>query len=162
MDLYLLRHGDAAEPGMTRDSERPLTEAGTKKMKKVANGMRSMDLSFDAIITSPYRRAKETAEIVGEVLECGSLIRMSPNLVSDEGPAAILKEIREDYSRRKKILLVGHEPNLSALISLLISGRNDVSVKIKKGGLCKLSADSLRLGKCATLEWLMGPSQMID
>ena len=161
MDLYLLRHGDAAEPGMTRDAERPLTEAGTKKIKKIANGMRSMNLSFDSIITSPYRRAKETAEIVCEVLECVSLISMSPNLVPDGEPAAILKELNEDYSRRKKILLVGHEPNLSALISVLISGRHDVSMKLKKGGLCKLFADTLRFGKCATLEWLVGPSQII-
>lgn len=161
MDLYLLRHGDAAEPGITRDADRPLTEAGTKKMKKIANGMGSMDLSFDAILTSPYRRAKETAEIVCEVLECASLISISPNLIPDGESAAILKELNEDYSRRKKILLVGHEPNLSALISALISGGHGVSLRLKKGGLCKLSADSLRFGKCATLEWLMGPSQII-
>ncbi len=161
MDLYILRHGDAAQPGTTRDADRPLTAVGMKEINNIANGMRTMNLSFDAILTSPYRRARETAEIVGEVLECGSLISQSPNLVSDEDPAAITKEISQHYSRKMNILLVGHEPNLSALISVLISGSHTVSLKLKKGGLCKLSAESLRFGKCATLEWLMGPSQIV-
>ncbi|MCL5021093.1 MAG: hypothetical protein M1339_05410, partial [Bacteroidetes bacterium] len=66
-----------------------------------------------------------------------------------------------NVSSNKEILLVGHEPLLAGLISVLISGRHDVSVRLKKGALCKLSADRLHFGKCATLEWLMGPSEFI-
>lgn len=160
MELYLLRHGDAAPHGTMKDADRPLTEDGIKKMKNIAKSMRKMGLSFDAILSSPYNRAKGTADIVGGVLECKSLIRLTSNLVSDANPEALLKEINEDYTQKKKVLLVGHEPYLSNLISVLISGKHDVSIKLRKGGLCKLTADALRPGKCATLEWLMGPSQI--
>jgi phosphohistidine phosphatase len=56
--------------------------------------------------------------------------------------------------------LVGHEPYLSQLISLLVSGREDIGIDFKKGGLCKLEAEKLRYGKCAQLIWLLTPKQM--
>ena len=165
MDIYLLRHSDAVdqnERGYTRDADRPLTEGGARKMKKIAKAVQEMGVSFDTILSSPYRRAKETAEIVGEVMECRSIIRLTPHLVVGESPTAIIKEINEDYPDSKRLLLVSHEPLLTHLISVLISGRRDASVRLKKGGLCKLAVDELHFGKCATLEWLMGPSQVLD
>jgi phosphohistidine phosphatase len=57
-------------------------------------------------------------------------------------------------------MLVGHEPFLSQLISLLVSGDTESSVLLKKGGFCKLSTEHLKHGKCATLEWLLTPRQM--
>lgn len=163
MDIYLLRHADAFEVGkmgVTRDADRQLTERGIRKLNKVAKALVSMKLSFDAILSSPYRRAKETAEIVGDALDCRSLIKLTPNLVADGDPGALLREIIEDHARSRSILLVGHEPQLAGLASVLISGRHDASIRLRKGGLCKLSADVLRVGKCARLEWLIGPSQI--
>lgn len=163
MDIFLLRHADAVEVGrmgVTRDQDRPLTERGVKKLKKVAQVLLSMEVSFDTILSSPYVRAKETAEIIGEAMECRSRIKLTPNLVVDAGPAELVKEINEDHSRSRTVLLIGHEPQLVSLASVLISGRHDVSIRLKKGGLCKLSADSLRFGRCARLEWLIGPSQI--
>jgi phosphohistidine phosphatase len=58
------------------------------------------------------------------------------------------------------VLLVGHEPGLSQLISLLVAGEAGVSILLKKGSLCKLSVESLKPGRCATLEWLLTPKQM--
>ena len=164
MDLYLLRHSDAADNGahgFTRDADRPLTESGIEKMKKVAKAMRKLGLSFDTILSSPYRRAKETSEIVGEILQCSSRIKLTPHLVVNGNLTALVKEINEDYARSKQLLLVGHEPVLTGLISILTSGHHDLSVRLRKGGLCKLSVDDLHVGKCATLEWLVGPSQLL-
>jgi phosphohistidine phosphatase len=62
---------------------------------------------------------------------------------------------------RDSLLLVGHEPDLSNLISWLLSGDISLSIIMKKGGLCCLSVDELVAGKCATLEWLMSPAQMV-
>ncbi len=164
MDLYLLRHAEAVArgtSGIERDADRPLTENGVKKINKVAKAMKKMELSFDVILSSPYLRAKDTAQIAGEVLGCGSLVRLTSNLVTSASPAAIVEEINTDYSDCKSVLLVGHEPFLSGLISTLISGRDDIPIGFKKSGLCKLSTDGLRYGKCATLDWLMGPSQFL-
>ena len=58
------------------------------------------------------------------------------------------------------ILLVGHEPYLSGLVSLLAAGHEGFCVVLKKGGLCKLATESLKLGRCAALEWLLTPKQM--
>jgi phosphohistidine phosphatase SixA len=57
--------------------------------------------------------------------------------------------------------LVGHEPYLSELISMLLSGTTDLSINFKKAGLCKLTVEHLRLGPCATLEWLVSPKLLI-
>ena len=58
------------------------------------------------------------------------------------------------------VLLVGHEPDLSGLISLLVAGDTASAVVMKKGGLCKLSTESLKHGRCAALAWLLTPKQM--
>jgi phosphohistidine phosphatase len=60
----------------------------------------------------------------------------------------------------EKILLVGHEPDLSRLISVLATGTLQLQLDFKKGGLCKLEAETLRAGPCATLVWLLTPKQM--
>ncbi len=162
MEIYILRHSDAEDIGRKRDADRSLTERGIKKMKKIAAALKEMELTFDAILTSPYNRAKETAEIVGEIFECSSQIRMTPNLVSEANPSMLVNEINEDYQKKKKILLVGHEPFLSEFISVLISGRRDVLIKLRKGGVCKMTAEHLHFGRCATLEWLMASGQFQD
>jgi len=162
MELYFLRHGIAVEKGTSgfaRDSERPLTDEGIQKMRKIAKAMKELDLSFDLILSSPFIRAKQTAEIVANELDITEVLRFSMNLAVGGDPAMLIKEIKSDNSQ--KILLVGHEPYLSNAISMLISGHDDVAILMKKGGLCKLTVDSLRFGKCATLEWLIGPRQIL-
>ncbi len=68
MNLYILRHAIALDPSEWKksDSERPLSKEGIRKMKKAAKGMRRMDLHFDWILTSPFRRAYDTAQIVAK------------------------------------------------------------------------------------------------
>jgi len=164
MILYILRHAIAAEktdPNYRRDADRPLTEKGEQKMKDVAKAMGKMGLKFDVIISSPFLRAKETAGIVAEVFECRSLLKLSPHLAVGGNPADLIKEINEDYPDAEEVLLVGHEPFLSSLISTLLSGRTDLTITLKKAGLCKLSIEKLRFGKCAVLEWLVGPGQLL-
>ncbi|MFZ1080768.1 MAG: phosphohistidine phosphatase SixA [Candidatus Kryptoniota bacterium] len=162
MELYLLRHAIASEKGagtFARDADRPLTTEGTQKMRHIAKAMKGLDLSFDLILSSPYLRAKQTAEIVADVFGLEKTLRFSGNLAVDGNIDMLIKEIR--LESLQKILLVGHEPYLSTLISLLISGHDGIDIVMKKGGLCKLTIDSLRLGKCATLEWLIGPRQIL-
>jgi phosphohistidine phosphatase len=163
MELYILRHAIAgvrsgAFPG--GDSQRPLTVDGIEKMRRGARGMRAMELSFDVILSSPYVRAKQTAEIVAAIFELTSKLEFLSALAADGNPKSLVDELKRKYGKRKSILLVGHEPYLSRLISLLISGSTSLPITLKKGGLCKLSIDTLRYGRCASLEWLLTPRQM--
>ena len=164
MELYILRHAEAVERAsntVLRDADRYLTENGVKKMTRVAKAMGKMELSFDTILSSPYVRARDTAAIVGVVLDCSRLITITPHLAANANPETLVKEIVENYPNSRSILLVGHEPFLSGLISILISGRRDSIVTLKKSGLAKLSVENMNYGKCAVLDWLMGPAQVL-
>jgi phosphohistidine phosphatase len=163
MDLYILRHAIAGdrESFDGPDSERPLTRQGRKKMRCIAKNLKKLDLKFDVILTSPFLRAKETAEIVAKEFHRENALKLSSHLKVGGDPASLVREINTSYKKFDNILLVGHEPYLSGLISMLISGKKDLSITMKKGGICKLSVESLGYGRCATLEWLMAPAQII-
>jgi phosphohistidine phosphatase len=163
MDLYILRHGIAVEPGTPgyeNDADRPLTSEGERKLRQIADAMEAMELSFDRIISSPYLRARQTAEIVAEALDARKRLELSDTLT----PGGSMRRLVELLHRLKpspdSVLLVGHEPYLSGLISLLVTGQETSAVVMKKGGLCKLATDSLKHGRCAALQWLLTPKQM--
>jgi phosphohistidine phosphatase len=163
MDIYLLRHAIAVErgaPGCEKDSERPLTPEGEKKMWRAAEGMKALGLSFDLILSSPYVRARQTAEIVAKVFEAEEKLIESAALTPDGDAEELIGELARHSRSLGSILLVGHEPALSSLISVLIAGDWSLSVVMKKGGLCLLTADLLKHGRCATLEWLLTPRQL--
>jgi phosphohistidine phosphatase len=161
MNLFLLRHAIAVEPGAlsgASDADRPLSAEGKKKMRKIALGMKTLELSFDLILSSPYVRARETAEIVAH--EFGSVLEFTPRLEVGGDPATLVAEVDARARGLTNVLLVGHEPQLSKLISYLLAGNSGLSVTMKKGGLCKLDVPRLRYARSASLEWLLTPSQL--
>lgn len=163
MNLYVLRHGIAAEPGtpgFKHDRERPLTPDGKRKMRGVAKAMSVMDLSFDLVFSSPFVRARQTAEIVVKLLHAQKTLALAEELAVGGNPRALIDRIRRLDPQPANVLLVGHEPFLSRLVSALVAGDSSASVTLKKGGLCKLAAESLEYGRCATLEWLLTPAQL--
>jgi phosphohistidine phosphatase len=163
MKLYVLRHGIAVEPGTpgyATDADRPLTPEGERKMRQIAGAMEALELSFDLILSSPYLRARRTAEIVAEVLKARKKLELSNSLTPDGSTKNLVELLNSMKPSPESVLVVGHEPSMSGLISLLISGREAFAVVMKKGGFCKLSTESLKPGRCATLEWLLTPKQM--
>jgi phosphohistidine phosphatase len=163
MNLYILRHGIAVErgtPGYAKDADRPLTPEGERKLASIGEAMQRLELSFDLILTSPYVRAQQTAEIVAKVLGARKKLEFSDALVPDGSMQELVGSLNRHRPVPDSVLLVGHEPYLSGLISLLVSGKENCCVVLKKGGLCKLTTESLRPGRCAALEWLLTPKQM--
>jgi phosphohistidine phosphatase len=163
MNLYLIRHGIAADLGpgnLFQDSQRPLTEAGRKKMRGIARGLSALDVNLDLILTSPYLRARETAAILADEFDLKGKLVTNEHLVPEGQLNLLIAEIREKY-RVDHLALVGHEPSLSGLISLLLTGETGLAVTMKKGGVCCLSIWELISGRCATLEWLSTPAQLI-
>lgn len=161
MELYILRHGIAVElgaEGCHKDADRPLTEKGKRKLEHVAAAMKAMELHFDLVLSSPYLRARQTAEVIVERLKLHKVIQFSDLLPPGSGFRDLIEFLQP--RRFHSVLLVGHEPFLSGLISFLVSGRSNLSITMKKAGLCKLTADTLEYGRCATLEWLLTPAQM--
>jgi phosphohistidine phosphatase len=85
-------------------------------------------------------------------------VTFSNLLEPDSNALELIREINDEKPQR--VLLVGHEPDLSRLVSVLISGGSDGAIELKKGGLCKLTVDRLAFGQCATLNWLLTPKQL--
>jgi phosphohistidine phosphatase len=161
MKLYILRHAIAANPDPGEypdDSQRPLTRAGQEKMVKIARALQKMDKRINLILSSPFLRARQTAEIVRKQMHLNKdrlvLIETLAPLVD---PGKLVADIQAKYMC-DSLLLVGHEPDLSKLISVLLAGEPSLSITMKKGGVCCLSMDELVAGKCATLEWLISPA----
>lgn len=159
MKLYLVRHAIAiirGTSGYDDDSLRPLTQKGRDKMQRIAHALKKLDVAPDLIVSSPYIRASQTSAILAQVLKYKEELSYSDFLMPMSEPDDMIGEINEKYSV-DKLMLVGHEPNLSNLISLLLAGNPDLSIRLKKGGVCCLSVDDLHTRRKANLEWLITP-----
>ncbi len=162
MNLYIIRHAIAAEEDSSGDdSQRALTDKGGKKMRQIAKGLRSLGVELDAILSSPYVRAKETAEILGDVFKIKKQIAFSDNLIPSGDPDLLIGEINEKYSV-DSLAIVGHEPYLSTLVGMLIGHGSPVDIDLKKGGVCRLSTDDLHHSHHAAMEWLLTPGVLVE
>ncbi len=159
MKLYILRHGDAVEHGDPRykEDDRPLTPKGIQRTKQLAHALREMDVTFAVALTSPLTRARETAEIVLRGLRSEAKLEFTEYLTPSGSMAKLVEKLNAIRPVPESVLLVGHEPYLSGLVSLLCVGGPGLQVKLKKGALCRLEFEHLVCGRCATLEWLLQP-----
>jgi phosphohistidine phosphatase len=167
MNLYIVRHAIAAQAGTAGreedDSQRPLTDKGRKKMRKIAQGLRELEAQIDLILTSPYLRAAQTAKILAKKFDLAKdKVIFTTNLIPTGYPDQLVEEINNGYGEIENIALVGHEPSLSNLVSMLVSGDPTLSVTLKKGGVCRLTLDKLQYGRCARLDWLLSPAQLAE
>ena len=137
LELYLIRHGVAAErgPEYPDDSKRPLTSSGIAKLKKEAKALAELEIDFDLIISSPLARAKQTAEVFAQVLPSRPSITYSDSLAPAGTPAAVFQELAK-HMKKARIALVGHEPNMGELAARLIGARNPI--EFKKGAICQI------------------------
>jgi len=165
MDLYLMRHGIATpreeHPSMA-DAERALTEEGVRKTGQVAHGLAQLGITCEWIFTSPLVRARQSAEIVAQAIGLEDRVEEWPELGAGGSNEALLHRLQTAARRRtlRAVLLVGHEPQLSELTSMFLSGTGNVSVDFKKATVCCLQVGpSLKWGQ-ATLRWLLTPKQL--
>ena len=134
MELYFLRHGQADWPDWNKsDDKRPLTKGGKKQMREVAKFLDRLKVRPNLIVTSPLPRAAQTAEIAADYLKA--------KLRTDEllAPGFGMSELRTVLKRHraKVLMLVGHEPDFSNVIS----GLTGASLKLSKAGVAFLDAD---------------------
>ncbi len=157
MEIYLLRHGIAEDgrPGAP-DSERALTREGRDKLRRVLQRAHNSGVIPSLILSSPYRRALETAQVAVEALEYhGEIVRTSV-LVPNASPADVWEEIR---SRRGEhaILLASHEPLMSSLLAHLLAAPA-LQTDFKKGALARVVSDSTGPTPRGVLKWLLTPA----
>jgi len=159
MKLYLLRHAEAAEPEDARyksDAARPLTAKGIKRAKQLAHALRQMHVSIELMLSSPLVRAHQTADILAHGLRLPGKLEITQHLSPDGDVTELFNQINQHRPVPESVMVVGHEPYLSDLIALLCTG-GELGLTLKKCGLCRLEVETLRMTRCATLEWLIGP-----
>jgi phosphohistidine phosphatase len=148
MELYFLRHGEADWPGWKKsDDERPLTKRGKKQMRDVARFLDHLKVRPNLIVTSPLPRAAQTAEIAADYLK--AKLRKDESLA----PGFAMSKLRTVLKRHraKALMLVGHEPDFTNVISELTGA----SLKLPKAGVALLDIDpESEEGK---LLWLFPP-----
>jgi phosphohistidine phosphatase len=165
MDLYLMRHGIAVQREGSQggpDAERSLTDEGLRKTEQVAQGLARLGVAVDWIITSPLARARETAEIAARALGLEDRVQEWPELGAGGSNESLLGRLRaaEHDKSFEGVLLVGHEPQLSELASLLLSGTRDLSIDFKKAGVCSLQVGGTPKWGSATLRWFLTPKHL--
>ncbi len=161
MELYILRHGIAeeAKAGM-KDADRALTPEGKEKLKAVLRRARAAGVKPDMILTSPFRRAVETAKIAAEALGYGEELLKAKALIPGANPKDVWDDVRV-HKDAGQLLLAGHEPLLSQTIGYLL-GVPSLQVDLKKGALARIDLDRFGAQPQGVLHWLLTPKLAID
>lgn len=146
MEIVIIRHAVAEEreafaKKSSEDSLRPLTLKGRKRMQKVAVRLQDFVKDFDMIVTSPYTRARQTAEILSQIYFETPVIE-APELVPQSPPQAFVKWLRVQAKQARRVAVVGHEPHLSAFASYLLAGKVESFIELKKSGIIGIEVES--------------------
>ena len=159
--IYLMRHGIAADPtaGMN-DADRALTAEGVRKTTRAAVGLSELGVKPDLILSSPLRRAEETARLVADVLTPGPAVELYPPLAGGFAAADIIKGLRP-HRQAHELLLVGHEPDLGELASYLLTGSANLApLPFKKAGVAAITVGAVPPRSAGLLEWFVTPGQL--
>lgn len=162
MKILIVRHGPAGdreewERAGKDDRLRPLTPKGKKEVRKAAAGLARLVPELDLIATSPWTRARQTAEIVNK--EYGVEIEDVEELTSDHRPEALGSWLGQQ-SGREAIAVVGHEPHLGLLVGYLLTGTSASFVDLKKGGASLIEMEEPSRPGTGCLEWLLSDREL--
>lgn len=157
--LYVVRHGIAAERGdeYPDDAKRPLTPEGIASFREAVEGLSALGVRLDQVLTSPLVRARQTAEILAEILPGRPPIAEVKALTPAGSAAAVVTALGE-YGRRSSIALVGHEPGVGELAARLVGARGTFS--FKKGAVCRIDVGALPLTGPGELRWFATPRML--
>ncbi len=158
MKLYIMRHGPAepAQSGQS-DADRALTAGGRAETTAAAKGLSQLGVAPAAILTSPLKRALQTAEIVADELDLAGALSVEDELTAGTSAARIVDMIRKE---QRDLLLVGHNPDFSELVSYLLTDSEEIAIDLNTAGVvCLEFADSPRHG-AGTLRWYLRRKQL--
>lgn len=155
MIIYFLRHANAgqkrADPA--RDEKRPLDKDGVLQCRYVGALLAGLDVQVEQIITSPLKRATQTASLVGNEIGFDGKLQINDSL----RPSATFENFREllhACAKYEAIMVVGHNPNLTEFVSQIVTnGGSRKSIELKKGGVARVDYSPKR----SVLNWMITP-----
>ena len=159
--IYLVRHGIAGEaPNGGSDADRRLTPDGVRKMSRAALGLKRLGVAPDLILSSPLRRAEETAALLAKALAPERAVALYGVLAPGHEPAEIVRGLQAHRGARA-VMLVGHEPGIGQLLSHLLTGTSSgLAIEFKKGGVAAIQVEALPPRHAGLLQWLLTPKQL--
>ncbi len=154
MILYLMRHADA---GVSRgnpfvDAKRGLVKEGKEQCMLMARVLTALKAPIDTIVSSPLKRALQTAQFVGTELGFEGKVEISDALAPD-GTFREFQLLLTRYADREAVLAVGHNPNAFQFLGRLITGNGGASVRMRKASIARIDLDK----HPARLQWLIDP-----
>jgi phosphohistidine phosphatase len=154
MNLYLMRHANAGVPreNPELDARRALIKEGKEQCVLMARMLSSMKIQVDAIVSSPLKRAMQTAQYVGTELGFDGKVEISPALGVNADFASFLRLLAK-YSDREGVLMVGHNPNLFQFLGKLVTGNGGAAIRMRKGSVARIDLDR----HPPLLQWLIDP-----
>ena len=157
MEIYLMQHGEAYPED--QDPERSLTPKGEEQIRSTGKALKKLGVDVDLMVSSPKKRARQTAEIVaGELDSSKDGIEITESL-EPLAPSEDLIAYLRRFGDRRKVLLAGHLPSLGRIASGLVSEGGDVSVHFEMGGLCRIDVEALPTHK-GGLRWILSPAHL--
>ena len=158
MNLYLMRHANAGVPreNPALDAKRGLVKEGKQQCMLMAGVLAALNVQVDVILSSPLKRALQSAQFVGTEIGFESKILTSP-VLAPTGDFAAFQQLIGQYSDREGVLVVGHNPNLHQFIARILTGNGQPSgngtIRLRKGAIARID-----MGKRpAQLQWLIDP-----
>jgi phosphohistidine phosphatase len=155
MIVYFLRHGNAGQKRVNpvQDEKRPLDKEGIEQCRYVGRLLYSLDTHVDMILSSPLKRATQSASMVGNEIAYEQKIELTPALRPGAAYEAF-RELLHKVGGLEAVMVVGHNPNLSRFLSLLVTGGlNDSAIEMKKGSAARVEMGAKR----SALNWLVTP-----
>jgi len=154
MNLYLMRHADA---GVSRDNpildaKRALIKEGKEQCMLMARFLSALKVQVDVIVSSPLKRALQTAQFVGTELGYEAKVEISPAL-GLHATYADFQAMIAKYSNREGVLVVGHNPNLFQFLGRMITGNGGAAIRMRKGAIARVDMDR----HPPLLRWLVDP-----
>ena len=161
-ELFIMRHGiavDRGTSGYAENAKRPLTPEGKNKTRLIAKGLIRLGLDLDWIVSSPLVRAVETAGLVSEELETRVPIDLCDALAPGGSAESLISYLAKQVNRRR-VMVVGHEPDLSDLAARLMGAGRHANLTFKKGGCCLLKFSEFPPKSPGQLVWWLTPRVM--
>ncbi len=154
MNLYLMRHANAglSKDNPLLDAKRGLIKEGKEQCILMARMMSALKVQVDVIVSSPLKRAMQTAQFVGTELGYEAKVETSPALGPD-ADFAHFQQMLAKYADREGVLVVGHNPNLFKFLGRIITGNGGAGVRMRKGSVARIDMDR----HPPLLQWLIDP-----
>lgn len=160
MEIYIIRHGDAIDrddPQVTSDAMRWLTDKGRDEVAIGARLLAMLGVVPDLVLTSPMVRARQTAEIIADLIGLASRPEVSEHLVYGGSLAGVLEDVLQRGSP-KRVVLAGHMPSVGSLVGYLAWGMPELDVPFRTGEVCRVDLpDDAPAPGYGDLRWLIPP-----